>query len=456
MSKEIYINTSIGDVVDKLTILELKKKYILNKEKLLHIIKEFNNLIENLTIFNLDNVKNDLYYNILLYINEEIWMLTDKIKSFDDINNKEYSLTANNIFILNQKRFRLKTFFNTIYNSSLNEQKSYNETTCLIHIENVSEFLNKIPEINYLSIEYDTISFIFKEEKENDIIIKDIIKATNIIEYNSNHTYINNIILTNYTIDKNIYEIFENKPLKYIASGRLGDVIQFLSIINENFYKFGKKGILYITSKEQFSNRESFNKGLVNTYNDVSEVIKNQNYIKDFKIYHNEQYDIDLDRWRVLLEHKLYNVGNWYDIFKNIYNVEWGKHTWIDVEKNKLWENTIFINTTPYRFGGKNINFNRLHEYFNTENIVFISPDKEHYEDFIKKININIKYYKPNNFKELCSAILSCKLFIGSLSMILTIAHSGNINRVVNFSNGIDDNHNINLNKIWNNISYKL
>ena len=249
MSKEIYINTSIGDVVDKLTILELKKKYILNKEKLLHIIKEFNNLIENLTIFNLDNVKNDLYYNILLYINEEIWMLTDKIKSFDDINNKEYSLTANNIFILNQKRFRLKTFFNTIYNSSLNEQKSYNETTCLIHIENVSEFLNKIPEINYLSIEYDTISFIFKEEKENDIIIKDIIKATNIIEYNSNHTYINNIILTNYTIDKNIYEIFENKPLKYIASGRLGDVIQFLSIINENFYKFGKKGILYITSK---------------------------------------------------------------------------------------------------------------------------------------------------------------------------------------------------------------
>ena len=160
--------------------------------------------------------------------------------------------------------------------------------------------------------------------------------------------------------------------------------------------------------------------------------------------------------WRIILQKNLFNVGNWYNIFKNIYNVEWGKHTWLTVEKNKDYENTIFINTTPYRFGGININFNILYKYFNHEHVIFISPDKEHYENFIKNTNLHIKYYKPNNFKELCSAILSCKLFIGSLSMLLTIAHSGNIKRIVNLSNGLDDTHNINLDKIWNTISYEL
>ena len=44
MSKEIYINTSIGDVVDKITILELKKKYISTKSKILHIDNELKSL----------------------------------------------------------------------------------------------------------------------------------------------------------------------------------------------------------------------------------------------------------------------------------------------------------------------------------------------------------------------------------------------------------------------------
>jgi len=44
----------------------------------------------------------------------------------------------------------------------------------------------------------------------------------------------------------------DTSPIIYKASGLLGDFILQLSVIAENYYKTGRKGILYISNEEPF------------------------------------------------------------------------------------------------------------------------------------------------------------------------------------------------------------
>ena len=194
----MFIEVSIGEVVDKMSILELKLKFINNEDQLKEIRKEIfalslcNNYIDN----------NKFYYNLLLYVNEHIWNMTDIIKK-KNIDTNEFAKISNEIFEFNQKRFRLKNFFNIINNSNLKEQKSYSKNNCLIRINNYDTFLNKQSEINFLSIEYDTLSF------ECDFIseIQKIITIPNII-YENNAEYIKSINLEEFEINVYLKKIF--------------------------------------------------------------------------------------------------------------------------------------------------------------------------------------------------------------------------------------------------------
>jgi len=145
------IEVSIGEVIDKYSILELKQKKIKDPVKLIEINKELDALQKCKTIIN----NNKYYYKLLLYVNEKIWDMTDQIKIMDSSWTYEYATISKYIFDYNQKRFRIKRIFNIT--SNLKEQKSYAETCCNIIIKDYQTALNKIPEINYLSIEYDLI-----------------------------------------------------------------------------------------------------------------------------------------------------------------------------------------------------------------------------------------------------------------------------------------------------------
>jgi len=194
----MFIEVSIGEVVDKMSILELKLKFIKNEEQLKEIKKE----ILALSVCNNYICNNKFYYNLLLYVNEQIWNMTDIIKK-NNIDIVEFAKISNEIFEFNQKRFRLKNFFNIVNNSNLKEQKSYSKNNCLIKINNNKTFLNKQPEINFLSIEYDTLSF------ECDFIseIQKIITIPNII-YENNAEYIKSINLEEFEINVNLKKIF--------------------------------------------------------------------------------------------------------------------------------------------------------------------------------------------------------------------------------------------------------
>jgi ADP-heptose:LPS heptosyltransferase len=73
--------------------------------------------------------------------------------------------------------------------------------------------------------------------------------------------------------------------------------------------------------------------------------------------------------------------------------------------------------------------------------------EENDFEHFSQKTGINVlPLYKPASFEELCKIINSCKLFVGSLSMPLTIAHATHVDRIISLSGEIDDKLNIGLN----------
>lgn len=147
----MQIEVSIGEGIDKFCILELKTKYIRDADKQRHI----SNQIELLRPSVWDYIANNrVYYNILTYINEEIWMMTEEIHDVKTSDPK-FAKLAHHIFQYTEKRFRLKSILNALYDSSICEQKSVIEHECAIVVDTLDTANRRIAEINYLSIEYD-------------------------------------------------------------------------------------------------------------------------------------------------------------------------------------------------------------------------------------------------------------------------------------------------------------
>ena len=128
-SKIKYLSTilapiSIGELIDKITILEIKQIYMtgiklknINKEmKLLkNILQE-----QNLEI-NIDLIKN------LKKINKKLWEIEDniRIKESKQEFDEDFIKLARSVYIENDKRAYIKKEINQKYNSDLVEEKSY-------------------------------------------------------------------------------------------------------------------------------------------------------------------------------------------------------------------------------------------------------------------------------------------------------------------------------------------
>lgn len=445
------VEVSIGEAIDKLTILELKMKKITDENKKIEIQKEINVLYDCQEY----KTKYDFYYSLLMYVNEQIWDMTDIIKSIP-IDNVNFSRISNEIFEFNQKRFRIKNWFNLLSDSNIKEQKSYSSSHCKVIVDSEDIFFDKLAEINYLAIEYDVLTF------ESPIIstINDFLKIPTVVYDEEKIKLLNNpttIYLNDFSIPVNTpYEVFCLKPITYIAGGMLGDFIQTLSVVCEKFYETGgRKGVIYLSNVG-----DSFRNGLENTYNDIYSVIIKQVYIKSFSIYDNEPFEIDLSSWR---SSGLIGKQSWYNIFKTTFNVEWGKRKWLKLAYEDKWKDKIVINTSSYRFPC-NINFKLLYDLYKND-LVFISSSKSEYDYFESRTQCCIEYYEFTNFLELTTVINSCKLFAGSPSAPLSISHSIHKSRIggllLHFFDHseiyflCDDAHNLGLADVVPNIVYK-
>lgn len=120
------IKVSTGEIVDKLSILEIKKSKIIDKSKLDNITKEYDYLLN--VVFELLNISLDDYKK-LLDVNSILWDIEDKIrekesvKEFDD----EFIQLARSVYFTNDKRALIKKEINLKYNSSFIEEKGYSK-----------------------------------------------------------------------------------------------------------------------------------------------------------------------------------------------------------------------------------------------------------------------------------------------------------------------------------------
>jgi tetratricopeptide (TPR) repeat protein len=118
-----YVPVSIGELIDKFTILQIKQTKIQNAEKLAMVEKEITYLQPFVDKHNLEPEIIDE----LREINEKLWVVEDqirdkeKIRVFDD----EFIQLARSVYIINDKRCETKNKINTILNSGLSEVKSY-------------------------------------------------------------------------------------------------------------------------------------------------------------------------------------------------------------------------------------------------------------------------------------------------------------------------------------------
>ena len=190
------------------------------------------------------------------------------------------------------------------------------------------------------------------------------------------------------------------------------------------------------------TNTIPFRKGLKNTYNDIRSIVKSQPYIQDFTIEPASCCDIYLGSWR---ESRLMYKVNWYELLLDEYGTHMGKHKWIHTENRTEWNSKVIIHITQYRFP-VNLNYSTIVEHYGIENIVFLAMEETDFAFFVEKTGVFIPtIFEPSSFEDLCIVIHSCKLFIGALSMPLTIAHACRVPRIIGFSGGYDDYFNIGL-----------
>ena len=123
MTKNSLIPVSIGEHIDKITILEIKSERINDSNKLNNIKKELDLL---LTLDNKNIVGSKEYYE-LHKVNESLWEVEDAIRIKDQQNNfgDEFIELARQVYRLNDERSRIKNNINIRYGSDLIEEKSY-------------------------------------------------------------------------------------------------------------------------------------------------------------------------------------------------------------------------------------------------------------------------------------------------------------------------------------------
>ncbi len=128
------IEISNGELVDKLTILELKKVNINDVDKLDNIDNELSYLIEHFDSLKLEVerkvLKSLLFLKDKLFsVNQKLWGIEDDIREKEA--NKEFDETfielARSVYITNDERAYLKKEINLLTNSILVEEKSYKE-----------------------------------------------------------------------------------------------------------------------------------------------------------------------------------------------------------------------------------------------------------------------------------------------------------------------------------------
>ena len=126
----MLINTpiSLGELVDKVSILMIKQKNISDQKKLNHVTKELDVLKKTLAQY-VEQEEIQTYLDKLNDINSKLWKIEDDIRECEKnkIFDKTFIELARNVYFTNDKRANVKSDINNNFGSELVEVKSYEE-----------------------------------------------------------------------------------------------------------------------------------------------------------------------------------------------------------------------------------------------------------------------------------------------------------------------------------------
>ena len=197
----LYLPVSLGEAIDKLTILDIKLDKITDNRKI-DVKKEYELLYDKLKEF---IIKYEKLYQIMKKVNLLIWGMMDILRD-GDIKEELYIKVCKECIEYNDIRFRVKNKINYVSNSLLKEQKSYKITRLVViinkNINNNSSILLNI--IKYFSFIYDEINI---ESGFNVDYLKKCFEYDNTIIFNSTQT---NVVLTSHS-----FHTVDSKCLDY-------------------------------------------------------------------------------------------------------------------------------------------------------------------------------------------------------------------------------------------------
>ena len=124
---EIRASISVGELVDKITILEIKLEKINNSKKLEDVNNELN--ILNEYFIEIENTDLTKLKSKLKETNLKLWKIEDDIRMCEKNQNfgDDFISLARAVYTTNDERFRFKNLINEIFSSEVKEVKSYED-----------------------------------------------------------------------------------------------------------------------------------------------------------------------------------------------------------------------------------------------------------------------------------------------------------------------------------------
>ena len=124
---KIYAEISAGELVDKITILKIKKEKITNKEKLIEIKKELDSLTNTFNKSIKKNINLETLTKELKNVNLKLWNVENKKRELEKKQGfgKEFIELARNVYKSNDERAKIKLKINEALGSNIKEVKSY-------------------------------------------------------------------------------------------------------------------------------------------------------------------------------------------------------------------------------------------------------------------------------------------------------------------------------------------
>ncbi len=125
----VEVPVSVGELVDKITILKIKSERISDSGKLLHVKNELDLLTERLEQVPGGRLQFEKLEAELQIVNEQLWVIEDDIREKERARefDQKFIELARAVYITNDKRFALKNQINLQVGSAVREVKSYKD-----------------------------------------------------------------------------------------------------------------------------------------------------------------------------------------------------------------------------------------------------------------------------------------------------------------------------------------